>query len=272
MSAQPYYLQEPYVYLLNPDLLPNDISIIKGFPVSRLLFDFIARMKVETDNNLNFRLLGNSLASSVRIHRNKIELAIKHHLQIEKREARRKERELEKSLDFKKSLAIFPTGNPLVPNRSFNKTVFFEELLVLFEKDTELQERKRMKAEQATTGEIKHRRRRLTADGLENFEYAIDFNLIEIHVLIEEIYRIVLMHLHSEDEVKFEEVMETHLEKMNLGLRDRVQVERVRMLLCVLYLIQDHRLEAWEDVDTFGIFIKVPPGQKPNLGMGLETI
>ena len=82
----PYYLREPFVYLINPGLLPNDISIIKDFPVGKILPEFVKVMKENLDDNLDFRLLGNSLASGVKIHKNKIDISIRHHLNIEKKE------------------------------------------------------------------------------------------------------------------------------------------------------------------------------------------
>ncbi|OLS22793.1 MAG: hypothetical protein HeimC3_27360 [Candidatus Heimdallarchaeota archaeon LC_3] len=257
-EKKPYYLREPFVFLINPGLLPNDISIIKDFPVGKILPEFVKVMRENRDNELDFRLLGNSLASGVKIHRNKIELSIKHHLNIEKKEKRRKEREEQKNLDIQKGLPFHWSSSPLFLYQSDNQSVFFEELMFLFEKELEREERLAKKISKGGDSSKKRRRRKLTADGLSTFEYTMNFNLTEVDVLVEDIHKIILISIHSTQEVDFNVVMDRHIEKMRLKVQERVLLERVRVLLSILYLVQDGRIEAWEEEETFNIYIKLP--------------
>lgn len=259
-NIEPYYLQEPFVYLINPGLLPNDISIIKDFPVGKILPEFVKVMKENLDDNVDFRLLGNSLASGVKIHKNKIDLSIKHHLKIEKKEKRRKEREEQKNLDIQKGLPFFWSKTPIYIYQSDNRDLFFEELMFLFEKELEKEERK---AKRVSSGEGKKRRRRkLSADGLSAFEYTMNFNLTEVDVLVEDIYKQILIALHSTKEVEFNVIMDGHIEILGLKVQERILLERVRVLLAILYLIQDGRIDAEEEEETFNIFIRLAEKRK----------
>ena len=51
-----FYLKEPYVFLINPNLLPNDVSIIKNFPVKSILPEFVEKMREEFEF-LDFKIL-----------------------------------------------------------------------------------------------------------------------------------------------------------------------------------------------------------------------
>jgi hypothetical protein len=257
---EPYYLREPFVYLINPGLLPNDISIIKDFPVGKILPDFVKVMKENLDDSLDFRLLGNSLASGVKIHKNKIDLSIKHHLNIEKKEKRRKEKEEQKNLDIQKGLPFFWVKTPIFIYQSDNRDSFFEELMFLFEKELEKEERKAKKASSSEGG--KRRRRKLSADGLSAFEYTMNFNLTEVDVLVEDIYKLILIAVHSTKEVEFNVIMDRHIEILGLKIQERILLERVRALLALLYLIQDSRIDAEEEEETFNIYIRLTENKK----------
>ena len=257
---EPYYLREPFVYLINPGLLPNDVSIIKDFPLGKILPDFVKVMKENHDNELDFRLLGNSLASGVKIHRNKIEISIKNHLNIEKKERRRKEKEEQKYLDIEKGLPFHWSRSAFFLHQDENHEIFFEELMFLFEKELEKEERKAVKRTKGDSS-VK-RRRKLTADGLDSFQYTMNFNLTEVDVLVEDIHKIILMSIHSTQEVDFDVIMDRHIEMLGLKIQERILLERVRVLLSILYLVQDGRIEAWEEEETFNIYIKLPQIKK----------
>jgi predicted NUDIX family phosphoesterase len=71
----------------------------------------------------------------------------------------------------------------------------------------------------------------------------------------------------SNPEIDFAEVMETHIEKLGLLNQDRIQIERVRVLLSLLYLIQESRVEAWEEEESFNIYIKLLECPKPQVAV-----
>lgn len=279
--SQPFYLKEPFVFLLNPNLLPNDASIIKGFPLAEILPNFVNKMREEM-SDLDFRLLGNTLASTVKIHRSKIEIAIRTQLRIEKSEVRRKQKEREQAFTGKQNIPIYWTRATLAANPDKYKSMFFEELMLIFEKlQTEdegeeqakgegksIRERLKGKKDDQLSDVVKEigekkARRKLTAGGIEQFEFALHLSITDVHLLIEDIYKIVMMEsLNVGDEVEFTVIMNRHVEQQTFVNMDYRRVEQIRVLLAVLYLIQDNRIEAWEELETFKIFVK--PILKPS--------
>ena len=279
--SQPFYLIEPFVYLINPNLLPNDASIIKGFPLAEILPNFVNKMREEM-SDLDFRLLGNTLASTVKIHRSKIEIAIRTQLRIEKSEVRRKQKEREQAFTGKQNIPIYWTRATLAANPDKYKSMFFEELMLIFEKlQTEdegeeqakgegksIRERLKGKKDDQLSDVVKEigekkARRKLTAGGIEQFEFALHLSITDVHLLIEDIYKIVMMEsLNVGDEVEFTVIMNRHVEQQTFVNMDYRRVEQIRVLLAVLYLIQDNRIEALEELETFKIFVK--PILKPS--------
>ena len=116
----------------------------------------------------------------------------------------------------------------------------------------------------------KKTRRKLTADGIEQFEFALHLSITDVHVLIEDIYKIIMMEsLNAGDEVEFIVIMNRHVEQQTFVNMDYRRVEQIRVLLAVLYLIQDNRVEAWEELETFKIFVK--PILKPSDSQVLKS-
>ena len=99
-------------------------------------------------------------------------------------------------------------------------------------------------------------------DTQQTFEYTMNFNLTEVDVLVEDIHKQILIALHSAKEVEFNIIMDRHIEIMGLKVQERILLERVRVLLALLYLIQDGRIDADEEEETFNIYIRLAEKKK----------
>lgn len=267
----PFYLQEPYVYLINPGLLPKKLSIIKDFPVGRILTQFVQKMKESNDGILDFRILGLVLGQSVKIHLSKINLVIKYQ---QKEDIKTKRKRVQDEFDASKLLPYWYNRPQMVLASEGQKRMFFEELLSAFEEienfEIKKKERKRrlifrrQKKNDDKNKSKKSKRRKLTADAIGNFDYIMNFDLTEVDQLTDEMLDIIKSFLEKglfrkRKEVSFDEVVKARIKRMSKKQKidfDRAQLERVRSLLGLLYLIQDQLIEAWQDEDTFEIGIK----------------
>ena len=87
--SKKFYLEVPYLYLLNPDMLPS--PNILQFPLIRLLKEFNEKMKEM--QKLDYKIMGLFLKSIARIHKMRVSRTIS----IEK--------ELERDYEIKKKSA-----------------------------------------------------------------------------------------------------------------------------------------------------------------------
>ncbi len=282
-EAQPFsninafYLKEPYVFLINPNLLPNDITIIKNFPVKKILPEFVEKMKEEFEY-LDFKILGNATANSVKIHKSKIDLAIKHQLRLEVKEQKQR---TEREFDGSNVLPYWYSKPRMVLASQDQKQIFYEELLITFEELENLtnQETKkekikklRNKKPEEDLNKPKKGRRKLTADALSHFNYMMNFQLTDVAELVghvwKQIYQLLILQYATTDEkelenqeVQFDLIFIERIKDINeanqLVNQERLQLEKVRTLMAILYLIQDHKIEAWQDLETLEIGVKL---------------
>lgn len=271
-----FYLKEPYVFLINPNLLPNDVSIIKNFPVKTILPEFVERMKEEFEY-LDFKILGNATANSVKIHRSKIDLAIKHQLRLEVKEQKKR---AEREFDGANVLPYWYSKPRSVLASQDQKQMFYEELLITFEelenlanegtKKEKIKKIRNKKPEDPT--KPKKGRRKLTADALSHFNYMMNFQLTDVADLVghvwNQIYQLLILQYATTDkkdledqEVLFDLIFIERIKDINeanqLVNQERLQLEKVRTLMAILYLIQDHKIEAWQDEETLEIGVKL---------------
>ena len=273
-EEQAYYLKEPFVFLLNPNLLKNEITLLQTFPVNKILPEFVEAMKRESEY-VDFKILGNATANAVKIHKNKIDTVIKHQLRIDIKEEKRK---AEQEFSTKKNLPYWYNRPRLVLASNLQKWTFYEELLITFEElEQALDERTKKqklqpKKKEEETKPKQRRRRKLTADALSHFDYLMNFDLTDVSQLVDSIWSIIfslstLISAANIDDPDFEhEIMFDILFVERLRVlseeekditQDRVQLEKVRTLMSLLYLIQEGKIEAWQDEDTLEIGIKL---------------
>ena len=272
-----FFMKEPYVFLINPHLLPNDISIINSIPVGKLLPEFVTKMKEENEF-IDFKILGNATANSVKIHRNKIDLLIKHQLRLEVKEQKQR---AETKYDGSDILPYWFTKPRLVLASEDQKKMFFEELLITFEelenlseKKTKLEKLKKInKDEEEDPSKPKEKRRKkLSADAINHFNYLMNFDLTEVDQLVDlvwnQIYQLLIIQYATtnikeleDQEVLFDLIFLERIRGITESNQeinqDRLQLEKVRTLMSILYLIQDHKVEAWQDEDTLEIGVKL---------------
>jgi hypothetical protein len=272
-----FYLKEPYVFLINPNLLPNDVSIIKNFPVKDVLPAFVNKMKEEFEY-LDFKILGNATANSVKIHRTKIDLAIKHQLRLEVKEQKTR---TESQFDGSNIIPYWFAKPRMVLASQDQKQIFFEELLITFEElenfmsgDSKKEKVKKLRNKKPEEDETKpkNRRRKLTADALSHFNYMMNFELTDVANLVDlvwhQIYQLLILQYATTNlkelenqEVLFDLIFIERIKEINESNQqvnqERLQLEKVRTLMSILYLIQDHKIEAWQDEDTLEIGVKL---------------
>jgi hypothetical protein len=270
-----YYLKEPFVYLLNPNLLKQEITLLETFPVNKILPDFVETMKEETEF-VDFKLLGTATANAVRIHKTKIDIVIKHQLRIDIKEEKRK---AEQEFSTKKDLPYWYNRPRLVLASNLQKWTFYEELLITFEElEQALDERtKKQKLKPKVKSEEekpkKRRRKKLTADSLSHFDYLMNFDLTDVDQLVSSIWNIIynlstLINVSitpgsdpEDHEILFDLLFVERLRVLSEEEKDisqeRIQLEKVRTLMSLLYLIQEGKIEAWQDEDTLEIGIKL---------------
>lgn len=266
-----FYLKEPYIYLLNPNMLPNDLSVIRSFPVGLILPAFVKEMKKESEDHMDFKILGTVLNSSVKIHRSKIDLVIKHQLRVEAREQKKRR---ESRFDPTMILPVWYLRPQMVMASEKQRMTFYEELLIVFEEAEELSRRRtRKKAERKTKRKPvrqTRRRRKITADLIDNFDYVMDFDNAEVDELVDQILdsvvdiyeRLNRTKKKHQGEISFETIFSERVRfvSRNFPLTfDRLQLERVRTLMAILFLVQEGRVEAWQDEDSSEITITLLP-------------
>ena len=272
-----FYLKEPFVYLINPNLLPNDVSIIKNFPVKTILPEFVEKMKEEFEF-LDFKILGNATANSVKIHRSKIDLAIKNQLRLEVKEQKQR---AEREFDGSNVVPYWYSKPRMVLASQDQKQMFYEELLITFEelenltsegtKKEKIKKIRNKRPDDATTTRKKGRRK-LTADALSHFNYMMNFELTDVANLVDlvwhQVYNLLILQYATtsikdlqDQEVLFDLIFIERIKDINEANQtvnqERLQLEKVRTLMAILYLIQDHKIEAWQDEETLEIGVKL---------------
>lgn len=267
-------LKEPYVFLINPNLLKNEITLLHTFPVNKILPDFVKLMKEENEY-VDFKVLGNVTANSVKIHRTKIDLVIKHQLRLDVKAEKKK---TEAEFDLSNHLPYWYSRPRMVLASNVQKWQFYEELLITFQEleqalDPKVQKAKLSPTKKSDNDKPKGRRRRkLTADALSHFDYLMNFDLVDVDKLVSSIWSIIytLSSLISaggssadddEHEIMFDILFVERLRVLSEEEKDisqeRIQLEKVRTLMSLLYLIQEGKIEAWQDEDTLEIGIKL---------------
>lgn len=268
-----FFLDVPYIYLVNPDMLPS--RKLLQFPLGRIIHEFYEEMKKEEE--LDFKILGMSLKSAARLHRMKVSQAISY------------ERKLDKDYDIKRKKGEFVYDRPLRqymrrPEMSFTSEsaadAFYEQLMFSLRSSEEKtrRRRKKMLTLEIPEGieeddEIKQekgkRKRRIRFKELSVFDAVlVDIDRIEIDVLINDVLKAVRelsKGLIRRKEVPFGEIL-----KRRVGTTDTVEkwrLEQVRILMSLLYLIKEEFVEAWQDMKTGEISVIISKkGMKEKFG------
>ncbi|MHA2296750.1 MAG: hypothetical protein ACXAEU_03270 [Candidatus Hodarchaeales archaeon] len=253
-KKQKFYLDEPYVFLVNPDLLPKKVSIVQGFPIGRILPEFYDLM---LKDELDFRILGTALHSAARLHKEKVRITIAHEVKEEKKaEVRRKKHEF----TYDKPLRAYMTRDSLQLTSDTDSDIFYEELILSL-KEEEVRRKRRFLRRQKDQKGKKKRRRKIELSKLKQmtFAYDVDFENVDVDMLVRDIFNkmLFLRYERKKKEISYTELVNYRIEADEDISEEKSRLERVRVLMSILYLVRDRVIEAYQDLDDFEIYIKV---------------
>lgn len=250
-----FLLEVPYLYLVNPEMVGSSIGIIKSIRLKEILPSFYEKL---LDAGLDFKILGVAIHSAAKIHKHKVNLVLGYERKKEEEHEIRRKR---KEFDIQIPLEDFLTRPPLeVPFDIPDEDIFFEELLAALKEEEERLKKRAEKAKAKKKPKIR-RRKRLEADDIEALKWEYDLDQINVRIedVIEEMYKDVTMLANTSKtkEVSFEPLIQRQM-KRHPDIDDKNLI-MVRLLLALLYLVRDKRVYAYQDLDTYEIFVALEP-------------
>lgn len=250
-----FFLEEPYVYLINPDLFPERVKYIKEFQLKDILPDFHGKL---LDQGLDFRILGQAIYSAARIHKKKVSLALQYEKKQEEKIAIRTKR---RAFQFKIPLAYYITRDILSLAESANPEEFYAELLLALQEEDEKKKLEKLKEErkkQQGTAEAKRKRRKLELADFEGFDYELDLDRVAIEDIVNNTFEIIksLAEKDKNKEAEFSKVVNSM--GTPEGSDEQKRLTRARVLISLLYLFRDERITAEQELHPpYEIYIQV---------------
>jgi hypothetical protein len=255
-----FFLEEPYVYLINPDLFPEKVSFIRDYKLKEILPDFHKKLLAQ---GLDFRILGQSIYSAARIHKKKVSMAIQYEKKQEEKIAIRTQR---RQFQFKIPLEAFVTRDLLSLAESANPEAFYAELLLALQEDDERKKLEKIKEEKQKhekSGDMEKRRRKLELSDFENFEYELDLDRVAIEEIVEKTFEVIknIAKKDKNKEAEFSKVV-NQMEKHYRSDEER-RLARARVLISCLYLFRDELITAEQELNPpYEIYIQVVKEKK----------
>jgi hypothetical protein len=260
-----FFLEEPYVYLINPDLFPERVAYVKEFQLKEVLPDFHGKL---LNQGLDFRILGQAIYSAARIHKKKVSLAIQYEKKQEEKIAIRAKR---RAFQFKIPLPYYITRELLSLAESANPEEFYSELLLSLQEEDEKLKIEKIKEEKRKQREIsdekRKRRRKLELADFENFEYELDLDRVAIEDIVNKTFDIIqdLAKRDKNREAEFTKVVRGMETKE--GTEEQKRLTRARVLISLLYLFRDELITAEQELNPpYEIYIKVIGKRKKKKG------
>jgi hypothetical protein len=247
-----FFLDEPYVYLINPDLFPERVSFVKSFMLKDILPDFYKKL---TRQGLDFRILGQAIYSASRIHKKKVSLAIQYEKKQEEKLAIRARR---RAFQFKIPLDYYTTRELLTLAESADPEGFYAELLLALQEEDEKKKLEKIKQEKKLLGkgQARRHRRKLELADFESFEYELDFDRVKIEEIVNNTYKIIqeIARQDKNREAEFSKVVAKSVGKRTSDEQRRLT--RARVLISCLYLFRDELITAEQELNPpYEIFI-----------------
>jgi hypothetical protein len=241
-----FFLDEPYVYLINPDLFPERVSFVKDFKLKEILPDFYKKLLKQ---GLDFRILGQAIYSASRIHKKKVSLAIQYEKKKEEKIAIRAKR---RAFQFKIPLDFYATRELLALAESANPEAFYAELLLGLQEEDEKKKLEKIKLEKKMMrekGELKRQRRKLELADFESFEYELDLDRVKIEEIVKNTLEIIkeLAGKDKNREAEFSKVVKQMEGKRSSDEQRRLT--RARVLISCLYLFRDELIAAEQELN-----------------------
>jgi hypothetical protein len=255
-----FFLEEPYIYLINPDLFPERVSYIRDFKMKEILPDFHSKL---LDQGLDFRILGQAIYSASRILKKKVSLAIQYEKKQEEKIALRATR---RAFQFKIPLEYYITRDMLALAESANPDSFYAELLLALQQEDEKRKLDKIKEEkkrQREKGGIAKRRRRLELADFESFDYELDLDRVAIEDIVKNTLETSkkIAKRDKNKEAEFSKVVSKMEEKR--GSDEQKRLTRARVLISCLYLFRDELITAEQELNPpYEIYISVVEKKK----------
>ncbi len=250
-----FFLDEPYVYLINPDLFPERVSYIRDFKIKEILPDFYKKLNEE---GLDFRILGQAIYSASRILKKKVSMAIQYEKKQEEKLAIRAKR---REFQFKIPLHFFVTRQMLSLAESADPDAFYAELLLALQEEDEKKKLEKIKAEKAQekgTDQERKRRRKLALSDFESFDYELDLDRVAIEDIVNNTLQIIkgIAKKDKNNEAEFSKVVREMEPKA--GTDEQRRLTRARVLISCLYLFRDELITAEQELNPpYEIYIQV---------------
>jgi len=255
-----FFLEEPYIFLINPDLFPERVSYIRDFKMKEILPDFYSKL---LEQGLDFRILGQAIYSASRILKKKVSLAIQYEKKQEEKIALRATR---RAFQFKIPLHYYITREILALAESANPDSFYAELLLGLQEEDEKKKLEKIKEEkriQREKGGTIKRRRRLELADFESFDYELDLDRVAIEDIVNNTLKVIKSIAKSDKnkEAEFSKVVRKMEEK---GVSDeQKRLSRARVLISCLYLFRDELITAEQELNPpYEIYISVVDKKK----------
>ncbi len=248
-----FFLDEPYIYLINPDLFPERVAYIRDFKMTEILPDFHRKLQKQ---GLDFRILGQAIYSASRIHKKKVSLAIQYEKKQEEKLAIRAKR---REFQFKIPLHFYATRDILALAESADPESFYAELLLGLQEEDEKKKLEKIKAEQKKMkGDVKRQRRKLELADFESFDYELDLDRVAIEDIVKNTLNIIkeIALKDKNNEAEFSKVVR-RMEGLG-GSEEKRRLTRARVLISCLYLFRDELITAEQELNPpYEIFIQV---------------
>jgi hypothetical protein len=255
-----FFLEEPYVYLINPDLFPEKVRYIKEFKLKEILPDFYGKL---LQQGLDFRILGQAIYSAARIHKKKVSLALQYEKKQEEKIAIRTKR---RAFQFKIPLTYYITRELLSLAESANPEEFYAELLLALQEEEEKKKLDKVKEErikQQGTSETVRKRRKLELADFEGFDYELDLDRVAIEDIVNNTLDVIrnLAEKDKNKEAEFSKVVNSM--GANAGSDEHKRLTRARVLISLLYLFRDEKITAEQELHPpYEIYIQVIKNKK----------
>ena len=244
-----FFLEVPYLYLVNPDRLPA--SKLQYFPIGQVLQDFCDKMQKE--EKVDFRILGLCIQSAARLYNKKIVNVIRREKMRIKRHDKQKKKE-EQTYD--RPLKHYMTQSEKVSNK------FYNDLVVSLRVEEKKRQSKRKKSIQSVFPEEmvpetdhhitgKKKKRIMIKETVAYNGVQIDFERIGFNEIINNVFLSIKQLSKaktSNGEVNFVEILHQRVEE-SFDV-DRWRLEHVRIFISILYLIKEEFIVAWKDLTT----------------------
>ncbi|MFX0015735.1 MAG: hypothetical protein ACFFB2_01330 [Promethearchaeota archaeon] len=250
-----FFLEEPYIYLINPDLFPERVAYIRDFRMKEILPDFHQKLQKQ---GLDFRILGQAIYAASRIHKKKVSLAIQYEKKQEEKLAIRAKR---REFQFKIPLHFYVTRDLLALAESANPEAFYAELLLGLQEEDEKKKIEKIKEEQLLLkgkGETRRHRRKLELADFERFDYELDLDRVAIEDIVNNTFEVIkeIAQKDKNKEAEFTKVVN----QMERGSKSDEQrrLIRARVLISCLYLFRDELITAEQELNPpYEIYIQV---------------